>query len=84
MLQQIVRPDGKVVRFTYDALGRRLSKEYDGTVVRWVWDGNLPLHEWEEDLAAASVDENGEIQLGLPEDPLTWIFDEGSFSPAAS
>jgi RHS repeat-associated protein len=34
-------------------------------------------------LAAASVDENGEIQLGLPEDPLTWIFDEGSFSPAA-
>jgi RHS repeat-associated protein len=71
------------VRFTYDALGRRLSKEYDGTVTRWVWDGNLPLHEWEEDLASASVGENGEIQLGLPSDAVTWIFDEGSFSPAA-
>lgn len=33
------------VEFTYDALGRRLSKlasEY----THWVWNGNVPLHEW--------------------------------------
>jgi RHS repeat-associated protein len=83
MLHEVKRPDGKLVRFTYDALGRRLSKEYDGTVTRWVWDGNLPLHEWEEDLASASVGDNGDFQLGLPSDPVTWLFDEGSFSPAA-
>ncbi len=64
MLEQVVRPDQAVVSFTYDAIGRRLSKTYRGRKTCWVWDGNNPLHEWvekveeasEEDVAAASVD----------------------------
>jgi YD repeat-containing protein len=40
--------DGQDVFFTYDALGRRLSKTYRHKTTRWVWDGNVPLHEWTE------------------------------------
>jgi RHS repeat-associated protein len=37
-----------VLAFTYDALGRRLSKTFRGKTTRWIWDGNVPLHEWIE------------------------------------
>lgn len=46
MLSKVVRPDGSIVSFKYDALGRRVSKTYRGQTTRWVWDGNNPLHEW--------------------------------------
>ncbi|MGD8860654.1 MAG: RHS repeat-associated core domain-containing protein, partial [Myxococcales bacterium] len=49
MLQRVDRPDGRRVWFTYDALGRRLSKTFRGKTTRWLWDGNNPLHEWVED-----------------------------------
>ncbi|MDP9033403.1 MAG: RHS domain-containing protein, partial [Myxococcota bacterium] len=29
-------------------LGRRTFKKFRGKVTRWVWDGNVPLHEWTE------------------------------------
>ncbi len=48
MLAKVVRPDGSSVRFTYDPFGRRMSKTYRGQTTRWVWDGNVPLHEWVE------------------------------------
>jgi len=48
MLASVTRPDGHVVSFTYDALARRLSKVYRGKTTRWIWDGNVPLHEWVE------------------------------------
>jgi RHS repeat-associated protein len=48
MLAKVVRPDGAEVTFTYDALGRRLTKSFRGKTTRWIWDGNLPLHEWVE------------------------------------
>jgi RHS repeat-associated protein len=48
MLARVVRPDGWVVAFGYDALGRRVFKKFRGKVTRWVWDGNVPLHEWTE------------------------------------
>jgi len=48
MLNAVVRPDGTQVTFAYDALGRRVSKSYLGQTTRWVWDGNVPLHEWVE------------------------------------
>ena len=48
MLASVTRPDGHVVSFTYDALARRLSKTYRGKTTRWIWDGNVPLHEWVE------------------------------------
>jgi RHS repeat-associated protein len=84
MLHEVVRPDRKVVGFAYDALGRRLSKSFDGQVTRWVWDGNVPLHEWvgaAEDTASIAV--GGDLKESYPQSPVTWVFDEGTFSPAA-
>ncbi|MBZ5709404.1 DUF6531 domain-containing protein [Nannocystis pusilla] len=48
-LVRVDRPDGDCVEFTYDPLGRRISKRYRGKLTRWVWDGHVPLHEWVED-----------------------------------
>jgi RHS repeat-associated protein len=48
MLARVLRPDGKEVTFGYDALGRRVWKKYGGKTTRWVWDGNVPVHEWVE------------------------------------
>ncbi|MBL0053053.1 MAG: RHS repeat protein [Bacteroidetes bacterium] len=48
MLIKVTRPDKDEVTFTYDALGRRLSKRYKNTVTKFIWDGNVPLHEWKE------------------------------------
>lgn len=48
LLASVTRPDGHVVSFTYDALARRLSKTYRGKTTRWIWDRNVPLHEWVE------------------------------------
>ena len=45
-LAKVIRPDKREVEFTYDALGRRLSKSFGTTVTRWVWNGNVPLHQW--------------------------------------
>lgn len=58
MLRRVLRPDGRRVEFTYDALGRRVSKNYRGKETRWVWDGNVPLHEWiEQDPSYADTTE---------------------------
>jgi RHS repeat-associated protein len=52
MLSRVVRPDGHAVEFGYDALGRRVSKKYKAKTTRWIWDNDVPLHEWvEKDLA---------------------------------
>jgi len=89
MLQDVVRPDGKVVSFKYDALGRRIEKCFDGTVTRWLWDGNVPLHEWEysePERPLKVIDEYGAFGFDRPE-PVTglttWVFDAESFRPAA-
>nr|HPI54302.1 RHS repeat-associated core domain-containing protein [Chitinophagaceae bacterium] len=83
MLKEVIRPDKKKVSFTYDALGRRLSKKFESTITKWVWDGNLPLHEWQETNEAQKIDEQGNI---VPKEKLkftTWLFEEGSFVPCA-
>jgi len=48
MLTKVVRPNGKVVEFGYDALGRRVWKKYGAKTTKWIWDGNVPVHEWVE------------------------------------
>ncbi len=48
MLKSVVRPDGKQVDFSYDALGRRISKMYEGRKTLWIWDRDVLLHEWVE------------------------------------
>ncbi|WP_299036677.1 DUF6531 domain-containing protein [uncultured Pseudokineococcus sp.] len=45
-LAEVIRPDGMKVTFTYDALGRRASKTFGGQTTIWVWDSDVPLHEW--------------------------------------
>ena len=68
MLTRVVRPDGKEVSFAYDALGRRIRKTYAGTTTHFVWDGNVPLHEWTEE---------------AEENVVTWLFEQDTFVPAA-
>ena len=68
MLARVVRPDGKEVSFAYDALGRRIRKTYAGTTMHFVWDGNVPLHEWTEE---------------AEENVVTWLFEQDTFVPAA-
>ena len=60
MLARVVRPDGKEVSFAYDALGRRIRKSFAGTTTQFVWDGNVPLHEWTEE---------------AEENVVTWLFE---------
>lgn len=45
-LKLVIRPDRNTVTFSYDAFGRRIAKTFLGRTTRWVWDGNVPLHEW--------------------------------------
>jgi YD repeat-containing protein len=88
-LKEVVRPDHRTVKFEYDALGRRTAKTYDGRVTRWVWYGNMPLHEWiydEKDRPKAVTDEFGfesKDKEELVENVITWVFEEGTFKPAA-
>jgi YD repeat-containing protein len=72
-LTQVTRPDGALVRFAYDALGRRIRKHYKGQVTHWVWDGNQPLHEW----TALELDGQNTAEV------ITWLFEEGSQAPLA-
>lgn len=89
MLCKVVRPDGQIVSFAYDALGRRLEKVFDGQVTRWLWDGNTPLQEWHyatTERPAVSTDALGDLQVSHAEPVsslVTWVFKEGTFSPAA-
>ena len=65
------------VEFTYDALGRRLSKlasEY----THWVWNGNVPLHEWN-----SGREWKGDGWQHYELDLRTWVFEEESFVPMA-
>lgn len=66
MLKEVIRPDRSNVRFKYDPFGRRIEKtvsavygdkipqKKQGKTVRFLWDGNVLLHEWEEDAASGS------------------------------
>lgn len=89
MLAKVIRPDKKQVQFTYDALGRRLSKTFEGNITRWIYDKNIPLHEWSyniKDKPQAIVDDTGQLHWDKPEpieNIITWVFEEGSFKPAA-
>ncbi len=51
-LQKVYNNEGVHLSFEYDALGRRTAKinHKTQTIKRFLWDGNVPLHEWEYDL----------------------------------
>ena len=89
MLRSVTRPDGKTVTFKYDALGRRIEKVFDGRVYRYLWDGDVIIHEWEyaeADRPNTVVTETGEGTLDRPEpveNLITWVYEEGSYVPVA-
>ena len=89
MLRSVTRPDGKTVTFRYDALGRRIEKVFDGRVYRYLWDGDVILHEWdyaEADRPNTIVTDTGEVTLDRPEpveNLITWVYDSDSYVPTA-
>ena len=89
MLRSVTRPDGKTVTFRYDALGRRIEKVFDGRVYRYLWDGDVILHEWdytEADRPNTIITETGEVTLDRPEpveNLITWVYDSDSYVPTA-
>ena len=74
-LIRVRRPDGYAVQFGYDALGRRTQKLYRGKRTRWLWDGDVPLHEWSEYTVGTD--------MGSVDEVITWLFDPDSFAPLA-
>lgn len=64
-LVAVERPDGEVVEFGYDALGRRVWKRFRGRVTRWIWDGDVILHGWTEDEGASDAAELGALDENL-------------------
>ena len=64
-------------QFTYDALGRRICK-FASEYTHWVWNGNVPLHEWN---TGQTWKDGGRQHYEL--DLRTWVFEEESFVPMA-
>ena len=86
MLAKVTLPQGKEVKFNYDPLGRRIAKQYKGNVTRWLWDGNVPLHEWNYEGGyppGLSIDAMGSLKEEQEpvENLITWIYEQGSFTP---
>ena len=72
-LVRVRLPEGSDVAFGYDALGRRVWKRHRGQITRFIWDGDVPLHEWAE----------GEADRGSDSEPITWLFDPDGVRPLA-
>ncbi|RRJ54792.1 RHS repeat protein [Paenibacillus oralis] len=105
MMSKVVRPDEQEVVFTYDSLGRRIEKRFNGVVYCYMWDGNQILHEWTAESKQDEHEEKPELDLAGPQgaaekfkyllsqpaasqepDPATlttWVFEDGTFRPAA-
>ena len=73
MLKKVIKPDGEEVSFRYDSLGRRIEKSSNSKIVKFVWDGNNPLHEWEENVEKPRFNRDSLV---------TWIFKD-NFVPSA-
>ena len=69
-LSKVTRPDGCAVVFSYDALGRRIFKRHAGQTTRWLWDGNVPIHEWLEPEAPSTI--SVEVATSERRDAVGW------------
>ncbi|OXG06473.1 RHS repeat-associated protein [Flavobacterium araucananum] len=88
MLESVTNPDGKVVLFEYDALGRRTAKIANKEINRYVWDGNVLIHEWKYDLRqrpelVVDVDDLVYDKAEPVENLITWVYEGASFVPSA-
>jgi RHS repeat-associated protein len=93
-LRAVTRPDGSEVTFRYDSFARRVAKTYRGQTTHWLWDGDVPLHEWVEGNLqtlgdAPTREREAELEAHLQRDrgtkkrPITWLFEPASFAPLA-
>ncbi|WP_330166464.1 RHS repeat-associated core domain-containing protein, partial [Bacteroides fragilis] len=64
------------------ALGRRLSKSFGTTVTRWVWNGNVPLHQWKQHREYSVMEDRWNTDTER-RNMTVWLFDEESFVPVA-
>ncbi|MCB6722223.1 RHS repeat-associated core domain-containing protein, partial [Bacteroides fragilis] len=62
--------------------GRRLSKSFGTTVMRWVWNDNVPLHQWKQHREYSVVEDRWNTDTER-RDMTVWLFDEESFVPVA-
>jgi len=76
LMESVIRPDGKAVHFTYDAMARRISKTFNGTTTKYVWDGNQIIHEWTE---SSTIPEATPTVTPIA----IWVFDSGRVTPIA-
>jgi RHS repeat-associated protein len=77
MLRAVRKPDRATIRFTYDALARRVTKTVEGKITRFLWDVSV---------VAAEESSNGAVHyLFYPENflPIARSEDSGSGSGAA-
>ncbi|WP_404812863.1 hypothetical protein ACIRNY_03050 [Capnocytophaga canimorsus] len=65
-LKKVKRPNGSVITFKYDAFGRRIEKKTARAITHFVWDGNVPLHEWKTFDYRETTDNNR----------ITWVFQD--------
>ncbi|MGD0837244.1 MAG: DUF6531 domain-containing protein, partial [Polyangia bacterium] len=82
LLTKVLRPDGQEVSFGYDALRRRVWKQMGSQTTRWLWDGNVPIHEWVEARESPATGPEGNPQTA-DASVVTWVFEPKSFVPAA-
>ncbi len=85
-LKWVIQPDGCKTDFEYDALGRRTAKITLKKITRYLWDGNVLLHEWSyptADRSQVQISELGEVSYEQEpvENVTTWVYDEGSYTP---
>ena len=54
-------------------------------ITDYIWDGNILLHECttHKDESHTQLNEAGELEVKIPENLVTWVFEEGSFVPQA-
>ena len=88
MIKSILTPNGTQVKFEYDALGRRTAKYTQKKTTRYLWDGNVLLHEWSYDTERRPpIQISGLGELSYEKEPTenvtTWVYDEGSYTPIA-
>ena len=68
MLVKVIRPDRNEVTFKYDARGRRIEKRLKHTITKYVWNGNVLLHEQKLFDAREST----------ADDIITWVFSQNN------
>jgi len=86
VLDNVVTPHAVAVQFYYDPLGRRTAKLVNGIVYRYIWDGNVLLHEWAYEGAYPPGKTIGDDGIKTDIEPIsnitTWIYEDDGFVPA--